>query len=40
MQRQMNLCESEARLGYRVSSRTARKGYTETTCLEKPKIIF
>ena len=35
-QRQVELCEFEARLVYRVSSRTGAKT-TEKLCLEKPK---
>lgn len=34
-QRQKHLCESEALLGHRAYSRTARA--TEKTCLKKPK---
>ena len=35
-QRQVDLCESEASLVYRASSRTGSKT-TEKPCLEKPK---
>jgi hypothetical protein len=31
------ISEFEANLVYRVSSRTAREGYTEKPCLKKPK---
>ena len=35
--RQADLCEFEASLLYRVSSRTAKEGYIEKPCLKKTK---